>query len=171
MTEISQSSLKIADIIRSIDEIAFQTNLLALNAAVEAARAGEAGAGFAVVAQEVRNLALRAARSARDSDGHIRSSIDKIQNSHQLVSKASAAFGEVSANVEKTSELIESIAGASAEQSEGIGSIAQVVAQMDDLVSLDPPQESRGPETRAVSRRTAKAPGTASAPWHPNPAG
>ena len=59
MEEINRSSKKIADIITTIDEIAFQTNLLALNAAVEAARAGEQGRGFAVVAAEVRNLAQR----------------------------------------------------------------------------------------------------------------
>ncbi len=62
MSEIDDSSKKIADITSIINGIAFQTNILALNAAVEAARAGEQGRGFAVVANEVRNLAQRQCR-------------------------------------------------------------------------------------------------------------
>jgi hypothetical protein len=85
MDEINASSKRIADIIGTIDGIAFQTNILALNAAVEAARAGEQGRGFAVVASEVRSLAQRSAEAAREIKGLIGASVDRVEAGSRLV--------------------------------------------------------------------------------------
>ena len=133
MTEITAASEETSKIIKTIDEIAFQTNLLALNAAVEAARAGEAGAGFAVVAEEVRNLAMRAADAAKSTSGMIEGTVKKIREGSSLVVKANEAFGEVSASTSKVGELVGEIAAASQEQSQGIDQINKAVAEMDKV--------------------------------------
>ena len=92
--EINQSSEETSKIIKTIDEIAFQTNLLALNAAVEAARAGEAGAGFAVGADEVRNLAMRAAEAAQNTSVLIDNTIKAVKNGSELTQSTRDAFNE-----------------------------------------------------------------------------
>lgn len=134
VNEISKSSEETGKIIKTIDEIAFQTNLLALNAAVEAARAGEAGAGFAVVAEEVRNLAMRAAEAARNTSDLIENTIKTIKNGSVLTKMTQEAFKENLEISGKVAELVGEIAVSSREQSEGIEQVNKAVAQMDDVV-------------------------------------
>ncbi|HQN77624.1 MAG TPA: methyl-accepting chemotaxis protein [Syntrophales bacterium] len=133
MGEISSASEETSKIIKTIDEIAFQTNLLALNAAVEAARAGEAGAGFAVVAEEVRNLAMRAADAARNTAGLIEETVKKIKEGSGIVVKTNEAFTEVAGSASKVGELVSEIAAASNEQAQGIDQINKAVAEMDKV--------------------------------------
>ena len=133
MSEISQSSNKIAEIISVVEEIAFQTNLLALNAAVEAARAGEQGRGFAVVASEVRVLAGRSADAAKEIKGLIEDSVGKVKTGSDLVGKSGETLDEIVTGVKKVSDIVFEIAAASQEQSSGIGQVNTAVTQMDEM--------------------------------------
>ena len=130
MKEIAEASGQTQKIIKTIDEIAFQTNLLALNAAVEAARAGESGAGFAVVAEEVRNLALRAAESAKNTSALIEAIVNKVRKGETLVSGAYEAFQAVTARSSKVVRLVAEVAAASNEQSQGVDQINRALADM-----------------------------------------
>jgi methyl-accepting chemotaxis protein len=133
MTEITESSSRIEEIISVIDGIAFQTNILALNAAVEAARAGEQGRGFAVVASEVRNLAQRSASAAKEIKVLINDSAEKVANGSQFVEQASGTMEEIVSVISKFSQLIGEITVASVEQSSGIEQINLAVSQMDEV--------------------------------------
>ncbi|MDP3225590.1 MAG: methyl-accepting chemotaxis protein, partial [Rubrivivax sp.] len=106
MNEINISSKRIADIIGTIDGIAFQTNILALNAAVEAARAGEQGRGFAVVASEVRSLAQRSAEAAREIKTLIGASVERVELGSKLVADAGSTMTEIVASVQRVSDII-----------------------------------------------------------------
>lgn len=134
MNDIIKSSKETSKIVKTIDEIAFQTNLLALNAAVEAARAGQAGAGFAVVATEVRNLAQRAAEAAKNTSSLIESTVKQIATGSQLVTTTSEAFSEVSSSASKVGELVAEISVSSGEQAHGIEQLNQAVFDMEKVI-------------------------------------
>lgn len=133
MTEINQSSTKIAEIIGVIDEIAFQTNLLALNASVEAARAGEQGRGFAVVATEVRNLAQRSATAAKEIKDLINDSVKKVHAGSDLVNESGEKLEEIVTGVKKVKDIVAEIAAASSEQATGVDQVSTAITSMDDL--------------------------------------
>ncbi|MFW2463666.1 methyl-accepting chemotaxis protein, partial [Burkholderia pseudomallei] len=131
MQDIATSSSKVADIIGTIEGIAFQTNILALNAAVEAARAGEQGRGFAVVAGEVRSLAQRSATAAKEIKQLIGDSAHKVQSGSALVERAGATMAEIVQAVRRVTDIMGEISAASEEQSTGIVQVNRAVSQMD----------------------------------------
>jgi methyl-accepting chemotaxis protein len=133
MSEMNVAAQRIADIIGTIDEIAFQTNLLALNAAVEAARAGEQGRGFAVVAAEVRSLASRSALAAKEIKGLIHDCVRKVGDSSTLVTQSGTTLNDILVSVKKVADIVGEIAAASREQSAGIEQVNEAVMQMDGM--------------------------------------
>ncbi len=148
MEQITTSSQKIAKIIKTIDEIAFQTNLLALNAAVEAARAGEHGLGFAVVAEEVKNLAERSAGAAKEITGIIEASIDQVKAGTEVANKTKESFEDILSGIKKTSDLIGEIAISAKEQAEGMNQIAIAMGSVDQITQQN---ASASEETAAAA--------------------
>ncbi len=130
MGEIHDSSDKVSKIIKVINEIAFQTNILALNAAVEAARAGEAGLGFAVVAEEVRNLAQRCAQAASDTANLIEESIARTKGGKAKLDQVAQAVHAITLSASQVKGLVDDVNTGSQEQTRGIGQVAKAIAEM-----------------------------------------
>jgi methyl-accepting chemotaxis protein-1 (serine sensor receptor) len=156
MSEISDGAKRIADIISVIDAIAFQTSILALNAAVEAARAGEQGRGFAVVAAEVRSLAQRSAQAAKEIKDLIGQSVQKVDTGTRLVEQAGETIQALVIDVQRVSELMGSIAEASAEQSRGVQQVNKTVTEMDKVVQQNAAAVQQSASAAAGMRQQAE---------------
>jgi methyl-accepting chemotaxis protein len=128
------SASKTAQIISTIDEVAFQTNLLALNAAVEAARAGEAGEGFAVVAEEVRRLAKRSAEAAKDTALLIEESRASAMSGVAVSSQVAEILESILKQVQNVAQSMRDVSRASEEQSQGISQIESAIKQLSEVV-------------------------------------
>lgn len=135
MEHISETSASIGKITKAIDDIAFQTNILALNAAVEAARAGAAGKGFAVVADEVRALANKSSESAKSTAALVSTSITAVENGTQIATQTADLLREVVTMAQEVTGAVDSISGATAQQSQSVEDIMHGIRQINDVVT------------------------------------
>ena len=156
MDQVKVASHRIADIISTVDDIAFQTNLLALNAAVEAARAGDMGRGFAVVASEVRSLAQRSAQAAKEIKGLIQDSVQKVDKASELVHRSGNTLSEILVSGNRVSKFVQDIANATKEQATSISQAASAVA---DMGSVTHSNASQTEELSATAQRLSATAG------------
>ena len=130
MEEINETSSRIANIIKTIEDISFQTNILSLNASIEAARAGEAGKGFAVVAGEVGQLAGKTAEAAKNTTALIKTSLTAVENGTVMANETAKMLSKIVSETDDTAKVIDKIAAASQEQAD---SVKQILVGMDQI--------------------------------------
>ncbi len=130
MEEINETSSKIANIIKAIEDISFQTNILSLNASIEAARAGEAGKGFAVVAGEVGQLAGKTAEAAKNTTALIKMALSAVENGTVMANETAKMLDKIVSETDDTAKVIDQIADASRVQAD---SVKQILVGMDQI--------------------------------------
>ncbi|MDR0549225.1 MAG: methyl-accepting chemotaxis protein [Deltaproteobacteria bacterium] len=133
MDGISNATHEISKILKTMEAIAFQTNLLALNAAVEASRAGESGAGFAVVAGEVRNLAGLSSEAAHKTGELLNQALDRAEQGQKVSGSLEASFQGIEHTIVEASTQIQTISLGSSRQINGLDEIASSIMALEEM--------------------------------------
>ena len=157
MSDISNKSDRISEIIKTISDIAFQTNILALNAAVEAARAGQAGKGFSVVADEVRNLASKCNEAANNITLLIKDSTEAVGNGVELAKNTAQAINDVANTTDEATRAMEDLATRYNEEAISLNQVATGIDQISSVVqnnSATAEQTAAGSEELSAQAKT-----------------
>ena len=137
---IQQSSEEVANAVSMIQKISSQTNLLSMNASIEAAHAGSFGAGFAVVANEVRNLANTSAVNAKTIKQHIKDMSERIAKGVDAMQKTGDAFKLIDSGIEQSADIVKQITEAIEEQRIGtndtLNATKEVVSAINSIKDL-----------------------------------
>jgi methyl-accepting chemotaxis protein len=133
MASVKGSACRVGEITQQIDAIAVETGTLALNAALEAARGGDSGREFALVAGEVRSLALRTGAAAREIRELIAQSVAEIEGGTAFAAQAGTSMATIAESVQQVGDIINQISSASAEQASGLSEVNEAIVQMDQV--------------------------------------
>ena len=155
--DIDRSAQEVSRIVKAIEEIAFQTNILALNAAVEAARAGAAGAGFSVVADEVRSLAQRASVAVQDTSRLIANSLASSKRGTEISGSLTASLSAIVSKTAETKNLVSRIATSFEQQNEAVSQISSAVSQLNDVTQAQAASSEETASAAAELHSTAES--------------
>ena len=149
MNEINDSSDKIRDVIKTVEDIAFQTNILSLNASIEAARSGASGKGFAIVAQEVGNLAKKSSDAVRNTAKLIDSAVISVSRGTELTEQTVLSMSSLNECTLKMKQIFDDITESDRRQEEMVTKITDEIDCISGVVQTNTDTATESASTSA----------------------